>query len=366
LAAAEITLLSPEKRAELMEYASTSNGDGKATEKKKPDQPALIITMDQIEAEKVDWLWRNRIPIGRITMLDGDPGSGKSTLSLVIASAVSRGVALPFGEKPKSPANVLLMSCEDGYGDTIRPRLDQAGADVSRIAIPNPGRGLATTMLNASFIEQAVKIAGPALVIVDPIVTFARGKNTDKANEVRELLSPLMSIAERHALACLVIRHFTKQVDARAMYRGAGSVDFMAACRSAFIIGESDEEPNLRVLAQVKNSLGPKSPSLGFYIDEKGFRWGGHVSANADELLATNRSDNRRRDKVQLEAAAQFLRDTLSNGPMPSKAIDDKATASGISNKTLWRAKDTLGVKASKERGSMGGEWWWRLPSHSL
>jgi RecA-family ATPase len=110
-------------------------------------------------------------------------------------------------------------------------------------------------MLNASFIEQAVKEVGPVLVIVDPIVAFARGKNTDKANEVREL-SPLMSIAERHALACLVIRHFTKQVDARAMYRGAGSVDFMAACRSAFIIAESDEEKDMRVLAQVKNSLG--------------------------------------------------------------------------------------------------------------
>src|SRR5262245_36019651 len=121
---------------------------GKAREPKKPDP--LIITMDQIKAEKVDWLWRNRIPIGRMTMLDGDPGSGKSTLSLVIASAVTRGCALPFGEKPKSPANVLLMSCEDGYSDTIRPRLDSAGADVSRIVIPNPKRGLSTTMLNAS------------------------------------------------------------------------------------------------------------------------------------------------------------------------------------------------------------------------
>lgn len=225
------------------------NGNGHAENEGETHQP-LIITMDQIKAEKVDWLWDNRIPIGRLTLLDGDPGSGKSFLSLEIASRVSKGEALPFGGKKRSPANVLLMSCEDGYNDTVRPRLDRLGADVSRIAIPNPQKGLSTTLLNASFIEQAVKELGPLLVVIDPIVAFAGGKNTDKANEVRALLSPLMSIAERYALACLVVRHFTKQVDAKAMYRGGGSVDFMAACRCAFIIVESKEEPNTRVLAR--------------------------------------------------------------------------------------------------------------------
>jgi len=284
----------------------------------------LIVTMDEIKTEKVDWLWTNRIPIGRLTLIDRDPGSGKSWFSLVIASAITKAAALPFGQKPTSPGNVLLMSCEDGYADTVRPRLDQLGADVSRIAIPNPGRGLATTMLNASFIEQAVKLQGPALVIVDPIIAFAGGKNTDKANDVRELLSPLMGIAQKYALACLVIRHFTKQTDTKAMYRGSGSIDFMAACRSAFIIVES-EEPNMRVLAQVKNSLGPKSPSVSFYIDENGFRWGKQVDSDAEELLAATRTDNRKREKVQLEAAEQFLRETLSNGAMPSSQVKERA-----------------------------------------
>jgi RecA-family ATPase len=360
VATAGIHLLSPEKHAELMQYALKPSGNGKAAQ--KDTRPPLIITMDQIKAEKVDWLWTNRIPIGQITMLDGDPGSGKSTLSLVIASAVSKGLALPFGEKPKAAANVLLMSCEDGYSDTIRPRLDSAGADVSRIVIPNPGRGLSTTMLTASFIEQAVKVVGPQLVIVGPIVAFARGKNTDKANEVRELLSPLMSIAERYSLACLVIRHFTKQVDARAMYRGAGSVDFMAACRAAFIIVESDEEANMRVLAQVKNSLGPKSPSLGFYIDEKGFRWGRQVDTDAEGLLTASRSDTRRKERAQLEAAQRFLEETLSNGPISSNDLILKGQEAGISKSTIWRAKEELGIKASKERGNLAGKWLWELP----
>jgi hypothetical protein len=146
------------------------------------------------------------------------------------------------------------------------------------------------------------------------------------------------------------------------MYRGAGSVDFMAACRSAFIIVESDEEPNMRVLAQVKNSLGPKSPSLGFYIDEKGFRWGREVDTDAEGLLTASKADTRRKDRAQLEAATRFLEETLSNGPMPSNDVKAKAKEAGISNATLWRAKETLDIKASKERGNLTGEWWWRLP----
>lgn len=343
---------------ELAHHAAPNNG-ASANIKQKP--APLIITMDQVKAEKVEWLWTNRIPIGRLTLIDGDPAAGKSWLSLAVASAVTRGEALPGGHKPHSRANVLLMSCEDGYSDTVRPRLDQLGADVSRIAIPNPGRGLATTMLNASFIEQAVKVQGPALVIVDPVVAFAGKKNTDKANEVRELLSPLMGIAERYALACLIIRHFTKQVDAKAMYRGSGSIDFMAACRSAFIVVESEGEPGMRVLGQVKNSLGRKSPSLSFFIDDNGFRWGAEVDSDAEQLLAVNRSDTRKKEKGQLETAMEFLRETLADGPMPSNDVKARAEAVGISGRTLWRAKDEIGIKPSKARET--GEWWWTLPA---
>lgn len=113
----------------------------------------------------------------------------------------------------------------------------------------------------------------------------------------------------------------------------------------------------------MKNSIGSKSPSVSFCIDENGFRWGGHVAANADELLASNRPDNRQREKVQLEAAEQFLRETLSSGPMTSNSVKAKAETAGISNRTLWRAKDTLHIKATKNRGSLDGEWWWRLPA---
>jgi len=231
---------------------------GTGGEPKKPEP--LMMTMDGIKPEKIEWLWPNRIPFGRLTLFDGDPGVGKSKLTRKIAAAVTTGAALPGGKKA-APANVLLISIEDGLSDTVRPDLDAMGADVSRVAVPNPKRGLPTAMLNASFIEQAVKQFAPKLLVIDPIIAFVGRKNPEKANETRELLSPLMQIADRHALACIIVRHFTKQVDARALYRGSGSVDFMAAVRSAFIVVESSDEPGLRIMAHVKNSAGQKSGS---------------------------------------------------------------------------------------------------------
>src|SRR5262249_46809903 len=185
-------------------------------------------------------------------------------------------------------------------------------------------------------------------------------EESEKAKETRELLSPLMDIASRYALACVIVRHFTKVVDARAIYRGSGSVDWMAAVRSAFIVVESEDEPGLRILAHVKNSGGDKSPSLGFYIDKMGFRWGEVVDFTPDELLAANRSETRKRQSEQLDGARDLLRSLLVNGPMPSTKIFQKADEAGIAKATVWRAKKAENIKASKERGS--GEWWWRLP----
>jgi putative DNA primase/helicase len=356
---AGIRVLSPEKHAELMEYAPRpnrhGNHNGKPTEQPRTVEP-IFVTMDTIKAEKVDWLWLNRIPLGRLVLLDGDPGAGKSYLSLAVASAVSRGKSLPGGEKPLSPSNVLLMSIEDGFGDTVRPRLDSMDADVSRIVIPNPKRGLAPSLMNAAFIEAIVKETGPALVVIDPIIAFTGKKDSDRASQVRELLMPLMVIAERYAFACIIIRHLNKQGNSKAMYRGSGSIDFMAACRGAFVVAEDPDERGKRILAHVKNTLGPKQPSLSFYIDG-GFRWGEQVERDADELLQPSQSQGR--EKTQLEVAKRFLEDVLSGGPMPSNSVKEKATETRIAWRTVWRAKELLAVKASKERGT--GEWFWRL-----
>jgi predicted ATP-dependent serine protease len=337
--------------------AALARRNGKPSKAVEP-KARLIATMDEIKAEKVDWLWSNRIPLGRLTLLDGDPGVGKSWLALAIASAVTKAEALPSGEKPRSPGNVLLMSCEDGLGDTVRPRLDQLGADVSKIAVPDPTRGLATAMLNASFIEQAVKQLGPKLVIIDPIAAFSGRRNTQRSDEVRELLSPLMALAERYVFACLLIRHFTK-MDAKALYRGSGAIDFVAACRSLFLIVESDEQPDARVLAHVKNSLGPKVSSITFTIDANGFRWGNEINVDADELLVQSQSQNRKKDKSQTEAACEFLRQALAKREVASILLEEDAEKLGLRH-AIWRAKPILGIKARK---GAGGRWFWSLPA---
>src|SRR5262245_53937750 len=232
---------------------------------------SLVLTMDQIKPEKIEWLWRNRIPLKYLTTVDGDPGIGKSYLTLAVAAAVTTGNPLPGGDK-STPANVFLLSMEDGLADTIRPRLDQLGADVSRVVVPNPKRGFITAFLNDDFIRKAVKEVGPKLVIIDPMIAFVGKADPDKAGQVRGLLSPLMRIAEEHCLAILIVRHFTKITDRKAMHSGSGSVDWVAAVRSGFIITESDDEPDMRVLAQHKSNQTGKAPSVTFYIDDKGFR----------------------------------------------------------------------------------------------
>jgi predicted ATP-dependent serine protease len=347
---------------ELQSQSKDAKPNGKATESKKKAVEPLFVMIDSISAQKIEWLWETRIAFGRLSLIDGDPGVGKTLFTHAVTSAVSRGDALPGGKKPSGPANVVLFSVEDGFADTVRPRLDALGADVSRIAIPNPKRGLAPSLMNASYIEQIVKDVGPALVIIDPIIAFSAKRDTDRASQVRELLSPLAMMAERYSFACIIIRHLNKQGGFNALYRGSGSIDFMAACRSAFLIAENDTGE--RVFAHVKNSLGPKAPSITFTIKERNgvalFQWGDEVSTTAEELLQQSQVQTRGRGRAQLDAAKRFLEEILCNAPMPSNDIREKAEGAGISNATLWRAKETLDIKASKERKT--GEWWWRLP----
>jgi hypothetical protein len=337
---------------------SRSDGDTKKQNeddqaREKPD----FVTLDAIQRKRVEWLWLNRIPMGRLTLVGGDPEVGKSFLSLKIAAAVSRGEMLPgVGNRPSRPSYVLILSPEDGYGDTVRPRLEDMGADLSKIAVPNPERGFTPNELRVEFVERVVKKIGPALVIIDPVVTFTGKADTSKAWEVREQLSPLMALAERWAFACLMAGHLNKQSGSKAIYRNSGSIDFVAASRSVFPVALDSEQPNRRVLAHVKSSLVSRQPSLSFYIDETGFRWGEEVSMTADELVAPDEA--KIRDRRRLEQAKDFLAKALGDGPLPTESIKKRAAGAGIKWATLWRAKDEMGIRARKDQF---GPWWWQL-----
>jgi DNA repair protein RadA/Sms len=329
-----------------------SHQDNAAQDKSESDE---LITLDTIMPEAVNWLWDDRVPIGKLTQLAGDPGVGKSFLSLKIASAISRGEALPGHKKPQSPSSTLILSIEDGYGDTMRPRVDAMGGDPSRIIVPK--RGFIPSTMSIERLEGWVKRAGPALVIFDPIISFTGKADTSKASEVRAFLSPLMILAETYSFACIIIIHLNKQPGSKAIYRGNGSIDFVAACRSAFLVAEDPEQPERRVLAHVKNTIKPRQPSLSFYIaDNGGFRWGEKVSMSADELLAPSGN----REAHQLEAAKSFLTEVL---PMASERLFEDGERRGISKRTLFRAKDAMGIRAKKM--GLDGSWVW-LPGGVL
>jgi len=320
----------------------------------------ITVRISDVQREEVTWLWHHRIPRGKLTIIEGDPGEGKSFLSQAIAAAITVGVGLP-GEVQREPETVVLMSAEDGLGDTIRPRLEDMGANLSRVIalrglIDDKGKERPLTLADLDVIEKAITEHRPALVIVDPIIAYVAGKDTHKANEVRSLLAPLGTLAEKYKIAIVAIRHLNKGTGKTA-YRGQGSVDFLAACRSAFLAGEDPENSDQKVLCHIKANLGPKTSSLTYTINEGQFFWGEETSLTAEQVLAVPVEAGERN---KLDDAKAFLKDALSNGAVKSVELENDAKGAGIAQATLRRAKAAMGIKARK--AAFGGGWIWDLP----
>lgn len=335
-------------------------GEEKATKPKRERTP-ITVRISDVQREEVSWLWNHRIPRGKLTIIEGDPGEGKSFLSQAIATATTRGCGLPGEEQQREPENVLIMSAEDGLADTIRPRLEDMGADISRVVAlrgltDEEGQERCLTLADLDVIEKAIIEHRPALVIVDPIIAYMAGKDTHKANEVRGLLAPLAALAEKYKCAILAIRHLNKSAT-KAAYRGQGSVDFLAACRSAFLAGEDPENPGQKVFCHIKANLGPKTPSLTYTINDGRFLWGEESALTAEQILAVPVEAG---ERSRLDEAKGFLQDILTSGPVASSEVEKEAKRAGIAPTTLKRAKTALGVKARK--ASFGGGWIWDLP----
>ena len=325
----------------------------------KKERTPITVRISQVQREEVSWLWHHRIPLGKLTIIEGDPGEGKSFLSQAIASAITRGFGLP-GEDHREPETVLIMSAEDRLADTIRPRLEDMGADIGRVVAlrgltDENGQERFLTLADLDVIEKAIVEHRPALVIVDPIIAYVAGKDTHKANEVRSLLAPLAALAEKHKTTILAIRHLNKGT-AKAAYRGQGSIDFLAACRSAFLAGEDPENPGQKVLCHIKANLGPKTPSLTYTINDGRFLWGEESTLTAEQVLAVPVEAGERN---KLDEAKGFLQDILSGGPVASSEVEKEAKGAGIAPATLKRAKTILAVRAKK--ASFGGGWIWTL-----
>ena len=316
-------------------------------------QDLELIRMSDIQPEEVQWLWYPYIPLGKLTVIQGDPGEGKTTFVLAVIAALTKGEALPERE-PLDPVNILYQTAEDGLADTIRPRLDALGADCSRVlVIDESERELS---LSDERIRQAMEETGAKLLVLDPLQAYL-GAEVDmhRANEVRPILKRLGSVAEQMGCAVILIRHLNKMQGQKSGHRGMGSVDFQAAARSVLLVGRTKEDPQLRIVVPDKSSLAPEGESIAFALDpEQGFQWKGYCAYNAEELLG----GSTKQVQTKTMQAEETLRNLLDK-PAPAEEILRRITAAGISERTLMTAKKNLGVLSEKR----GGQWFWRLPN---
>ncbi|MBI5197931.1 MAG: AAA family ATPase [Nitrospirae bacterium] len=325
-----------------------------------------VIRLETVRPEKVTWLWPGRVPLSKITLLDGDPGLGKSTVTLDLAARVSTSSYMPDGT-PGVYGGVVLLTLEDGLGDTVRPRLEAAGADLSRIValqgVPDrEGRLRLPTLDDTEAITSACRQVAARLVVIDPLMGYLSGRtDSHRDQDIRTALGPLAKMAEEVGVAVLVVRHLNKSGSGQSIYRGGGSIGIIGAARSALLIAKDPQDENRRVLAGIKNNLAPMPESLVFHIDgtdgASRIVWGGASTHTADSLLAIPVSPE---ERSALDEAQDFLRDLLSDGPVEVKEIQKQIRGAGIAERTLHRAKKVLGVHARKQ-GYKPSVWVWFL-----
>ncbi len=354
----------------------------------EPDGETLeIIELADVVPEPVRWLWPGRFALGKLSLVAGYPGLGKSQFTASLAAVVTTGGTWPVtGEPAGAPGDVLFLSAEDDPADTIRPRLEAAGADLRRcrimgsirVAQASPARqkrrcfNLLDDLPN---LERALKRQPARLVVIDPLSAYmgdSRRVDTHKTSDVRSILAPLVELASAHRAAVVGIFHLNKREGSSAMDRINGSGAFVAAARAVWLIARDKEEKSSRVLVQVKNNLAPDQDGLKFEIRSCAVQtadgdiptsclaWRpGRFTLDADEALAGGSGSGDRRSV--LDDAKTFLAEQLANGPKLVKEIWELVENEGFSERTIKRAKEKLGIVATKQFGEKG-PWSWSMP----
>jgi AAA domain len=310
----------------------------------------FLTPADRLRPEAVRFLWEPWLPAGKLALLDGDPDTGKSLLTCDLAARLSRG------ELGGSPASVILVNAEDQPADTIVPRLIAAGADLARVQVWDTG-ALPVLPKDTSALREAVVEAGAALLVLDPLMAFlGRQAAANSDQSVRRALLPLQGLAAETGCAVLLVRHLTKFLRRRALYRGLGSIGIAASARSAMLVSRDAGEPDRRLLAATKTNLGPRPAAKAFRIIGAGaaarLEWlADDAMIEADDLVRPTEP-----------ARAGWLRAMLAKAPRKAAEVESQAAQAGISWRTLQRAKADVGVLSEKWKN----EWYWLLPGQYL
>jgi predicted ATP-dependent serine protease len=311
-----------------------------------------MIKMSEIQTQEIEWLWYPFIPYGKLTIIQGDPGDGKTTMVLNLAAKLSKGEQMDEGMNITEPTTVIYQTAEDGLADTVKPRLELAGADCERIVVIDES-DKSLSMVDER-LEEAIQKTKAKLLILDPIQAYlGGGMDMNRANEARDMTKKLGALAEKYKCAIVLIGHMNKASGNKAAYRGMGSIDFFAVARSVLLVGRVEGEPELRAVVQIKNNLAAFGHPKAFALSEDGFRWMGDYEITADEVLGGIAPKANK-----MEQAKRMLRELAeTTNAVQSSEVFEMADEQGISKRTMENAKKELGIRAKKINNS----WYWEL-----
>jgi hypothetical protein len=328
-----------------------------------------IQPVSQVQPREIDWLWLFRLGFGKLALLEGDPDLAKSFIALDLCARLSTGRPMPDGSAGPGVVNSMYLFVEDGDGDTVRPRLARMGADIDRVYVPDFRRCHAPLLLPRDLprFKEMLGHCQARLVVLDPFLAFLDSTvQSFSEQSLRRLLTPLQALAEEFHCAILLVRHLNKAVGLRALYRGTGSIALSAACRSEWLVARIPDGEGRCVLAQQKNNLAARQPSLAYEVSaaadgKPALVWHGETDWSAESVL------NQRRPlpATRRDEASAFLREFLRDGPKTSRQIWAAAREHGHKEKTLRAA-------ARKLKLSFRSVWqdddrlsYWLLPDQS-